>query len=222
MSLALMSLSATAGWQRSWTMVNGQHLLRISGPWWFTCRRQQQQQQHCAVRPPPSWACFVCRPNNWPYLWDILAFYVSIFPLALHTFLALWPGQVTTILVSLTSQGGSIVLGLVFVAHELPSVSNFMLILWASKLVYCPLYGQTVCLCWPWPDAEAKKTNSNWEKNRSQARHLACARTEQRCGYLYVQVISYARSAASLRSSLVHLIIYLFYIYVFLGLTTVL
>lgn len=217
-----MSLSATAGWQRSWTMVNGQHLLRISGPWWFTCRRQKQQQQ-CAVRPPPSWACFVCRPNNWPYLWDILAFYVSIFPLALHTFLALWPGQVTTILVSPPSPSvlcGSIVLGLVFVAHELPSVSNFMLILWASKLVYCPLYGQTVCLSGHGQMPRPRRKTATGRK--TEAKHLACARSEQRCGYLYVQVISYARSAASLRSSLVHLIIYLFYIYVFLGLTTVL
>lgn len=44
--------------------------------------------------------------------------------------------------VSGPARGGgddSIVLGLVFVAHELPSVSNFMLILWALKLVYCPL-----------------------------------------------------------------------------------
>lgn len=166
-----MSLSATAGWQRSWTMVNGQHLLRISGPWWFTCRRQQQQQQHCVVRPPPFWACFVCRPNNWPYLWDILAFYVSIFPLALHTFLALWPGQVTTILVFLPT----------FCAVRLNCFRPCFCGTWTSfrKQFHAHFVGVEIGLLsiirtdslsvWPWPDAEAKKTSRDWEKNRSQA-----------------------------------------------------
>lgn len=87
------------------------------------------------------------------HIYGHVSLYVGIFPLPfvhlLHISLA-----VTTILVSVlplscqrTKWLKTIGLGLVFVAHELPSVSNFMLILWGVQI---GLLSLTVL----WPDAQ--------------------------------------------------------------------
>lgn len=82
-SLSPSPMSLSAGATALWTMVNnGQHLQTYgygSAMIYYIemCRRQEQSRG----KPPPTCCLVFCLPNNWPYLWDILAFYASIFPL---------------------------------------------------------------------------------------------------------------------------------------------